>query len=76
MLEHYGRWIAALVVLTLLLAVVILFSAAELDVEGTTLTDVHSAPVFSSDGPREDEEGSLPGKSETPVWNASSTPGN
>ena len=47
---RYGRWIAALLMLALLLAVVIIFSTVDLDTQSTSATDVNSAPILSSDG--------------------------
>ena len=52
MLEDYGRWMAALILLTLLLAAVFLFATADLDMYENTLTDVRSAPVLSGEGTR------------------------
>ncbi len=48
--RRYGRWIAALLMLALLLAVVIIFSTVDLDLRSTSATDVHSAPILSGDG--------------------------
>ena len=55
MIDRYGRWIAALIMIALLLAVVILFGTVDLGMDGNTLTDIHSAPILSGNGPGEDE---------------------
>ena len=57
MLEDYGRWMAALILLTLLLAAVFLFATADLDMYENTLTDVRSAPVLSGADPAETDDG-------------------
>lgn len=60
MLEDYGRWMAALILLTLLLAAVFLFATADLDMYKNTLTDVRSAPVMSGTDPAEADDGPTP----------------
>jgi hypothetical protein len=47
MVDRYGRWIAALIMAALLMAVVILFATVDLDLNTHTTTDVRSAPIFS-----------------------------
>ena len=66
MVERYGRWIAVLIVLALLLAVVILFGTVDLNLDESTLTDVRSAPVLSNDAPAEDMGAPFPTQTENP----------
>ena len=66
MAVRYGRWIAALIVLALLLAVVVLFGTVDLDSGENTLTDVRSAPILATDGPTGATVTPLPSQDERP----------
>ncbi len=60
MMERYGRWIAALILIALLLAVVILFGTLDLGLDENSMTDVGSAPILSGADPEATELSPLP----------------